>query len=206
MSVAASERDMARILSGSFANSTVRMTDNASTMRRFALALVIISATALAFAAPAQTPVRTLIRNARVIDGTGTAPRAASVRIAGDRIVEVGDLTPADGERVVDAGGLAVAPGFIDTHSHHDRGLATAPDAPAMLSQGITTIVVGQDGGGSTTVAETLARFEKSPYPSARNHASHALGTFQRLAALGSDAIARETSRHNSSKSSRRTA
>ena len=65
----------------------------------------------------------TLIVNARIIDGTGSPARKGAVRFDGDRIVEVGDLEPADGEHVVDAGGLTLTPGFIDTHSHHDRGL-----------------------------------------------------------------------------------
>ena len=109
-----------------------------------------------------QSPATTIV-NALLIDGSGAAPRRGAVRLSGDRIVAVGDVTPPAGDRVVDAGGLALAPGFIDTHSHHDRGLATAPDAPALLSQGITTIVVGQDGGGSSTVAELFARFAASP-------------------------------------------
>lgn len=132
-------------------------------MRIAGVLVVVLSASALALATPAQQPSVFLIRNAQVFDGTGAAPRAASVRVANDRIVAIGDLTPANGESVMDAGGLALAPGFIDTHSHHDRSLATAPDAIAMLSQGVTTIVVGQDGGGSLSVAEVLARQEKSP-------------------------------------------
>ena len=64
--------------------------------------------------------------------GSSTAParpaRSASVRIAGDRIAEVGDAhADGDGEKVVDARGLILAPGFIDTHSHHDRGLFEQP-------------------------------------------------------------------------------
>jgi N-acyl-D-amino-acid deacylase len=100
-----------------------------------------------------QQASNTLIRGAVVIDGSGAAGRRADVRIGGDRIVEIGQLQPNTGERIVDANGLALAPGFIDTHSHHDRGLDTARDAVAMVSQGVTTIVVGQDGGGSDLAA-----------------------------------------------------
>jgi len=116
-------------------------------------------------------PASTLIRHARLIDGSGTAARSADVRIAGDRVVAVGRLTPAADERVYDAAGLTLAPGFIDTHSHHDRGLDTAPDAPAMVSQGVTTIVVGQDGGG-IDLAALFARLERQP--AAVNVASYA--------------------------------
>jgi N-acyl-D-amino-acid deacylase len=125
---------------------------------RFLLAAVAIAA-ALATRIGAQT---TLIRNAIVIDGTGRAPQRAAVRIDGDRIVAVGQLTPTAGEGVVDAAGLALAPGFIDTHSHHDRGLADHRDALAMVSQGVTTIVVGQDGGGAN-LAAMFARLDSQP-------------------------------------------
>ncbi len=129
--------------------------------------LVTLAVTALALTAVlvrAQAPAPgTTITNALLFDGSGAAPQRGALRLQGDRIVAVGAaVVPQTGDRVVDAHGLALAPGFIDTHSHHDRGLASAADAPAMLSQGITTIVVGQDGGGSTTVAELMARFEKS--------------------------------------------
>jgi N-acyl-D-amino-acid deacylase len=98
-------------------------------------------------------PPSTLIRHAQVVDGSGGPARRDDVRVAGDRIIAVGQLAPVPGERIVEADGLALAPGFIDTHSHHDRGLDAARDAIAMVSQGVTTIVVGQDGGGSNLAA-----------------------------------------------------
>src|SRR5512145_1985886 len=86
----------------------------------------------------------TLILNASVFDGTGAPARQASVRIAGDRIAEVGELAAGPGGSVFDARGLALAPGFIDTHSHADAELAAHPDALAAVSQGITSVIVGQ--------------------------------------------------------------
>lgn len=103
-----------------------------------------------------------LIRGALVVDGPGTPGVRADVRVADGRIVTVGALTPGPRERVVDAAGLALAPGFIDTHSHHERSLERARDARAMVSQGITTIVAGQDGRGQD-VAALFARLEASP-------------------------------------------
>ena len=127
---------------------------------------------AAALAAGGQAPARTtVIRHALLIDGSGAPPRRADVRIAGDRIAAVGQLAPEPGDVVVDADGLALAPGFIDTHSHHDRGLETAPDALAMVSQGVTTIVAGQDGGGAD-LASLFARLERQP--AAVNVASYA--------------------------------
>jgi len=143
------------------------------------LALALSGATEQA---PAPSPSTTLIRNALLVDGTGAPARRADVRIRGDRIVQVGQLQRATGDRIVDANGLALAPGFIDTHSHHDRGLDTAPDAAAMVSQGVTTIVVGQDGGGSN-VAALFSGLET--HPAAVNVASYAGHGAIRRAVMG---------------------
>lgn len=136
------------------------------TVRRPVLLLVAL---ALALAglpsagAARQESGSLLISNALVLDGSGAPARAAAVRITGDRIVAVGDLDPRGGERTIDAAGRVLAPGFIDTHSHHDRGLADAPDAIAAVNQGITTIVVGQDGGSQYPIADLFRRFEQQP-------------------------------------------
>lgn len=92
-------------------------------------------------------PSSLLIQGGIVMDGTGAKGRAADVRVQGEKIVAVGRLKPLDGERVLNAAGLMVTPGFIDTHSHADGGLLDDPDAEGMIRQGITTSVVGQDGG-----------------------------------------------------------
>jgi len=105
----------------------------------------------------------TLIVNASVLDGTGAPPRQVAVRIDAGRIVEVGDLTPRAGETVFDAQGLTLAPGFIDTHSHADDDLFEHPDALADVSQGITTIVGGQDGGSAYPLKKFFGRLEHKP-------------------------------------------
>ena len=112
-------------------------------------------------ATPVQAGV--LITNATVIDGTGSPGRRASVRVEGDRIVAVGDLQPASTDRVIDATGLVLAPGFIDTHTHADDGLDTHPEALAVVSQGITTIIGGQDGGSPLPLSTYFAALEKQP-------------------------------------------
>lgn len=105
----------------------------------------------------------TLFRGATVVDGTGAPAVSADVRIQAGVIDAVGDLVPAPGERVVDATGLVLAPGFIDTHSHHDGGIFERPEALAAVSQGITTIVAGQDGGSRFPLADFFGRLESSP-------------------------------------------
>ena len=65
----------------------------------------------------------TLITNARIIDGTGSPATLGAVRLSGDRIAALGDLAAGDADHIIDANGLVLAPGFIDTHSHSDRFL-----------------------------------------------------------------------------------
>ena len=126
-----------------------------------------------------------LFTNADVVDGTGTPRRVADVRIRGDRVVEIGDLTLEDNEIEVDATGLVLAPGFIDTHSHHDRGLTRMRDALAAVSQGITTIIVGQDGGSPLPLADFYAELEAAP--AAINVAAYAGHNSLRSTVMGDD-------------------
>lgn len=78
-----------------------------------------------------------------VVDGSGAPRRRADVLVRGDRIVVVGDVDPAVKARVeIDAHGAVVTPGFIDAHAHAEP----TSGAPLLLAQGVTTIVVGQDG------------------------------------------------------------
>lgn len=108
----------------------------------------------LVFAQLVTGPRGILIRNAQLIDGTGAPARRADVRIAGDTIAaSAGRLDPQPGERVIDAAGRVLAPGFIDMHSHADRGLDDMPDAATQVRQGITTAVVGQDGSSEFPIA-----------------------------------------------------
>ncbi|GIT81878.1 N-acyl-D-amino-acid deacylase [Leifsonia sp. LS1] len=88
----------------------------------------------------------TLIRGALVLDGSGRPGRAGDVLVEGDRISRVGGRLDAPGARVLDADGLALAPGFIDMHAHSDLAVLTDHEHVAKVSQGVTCEVVGQDG------------------------------------------------------------
>ena len=81
------------------------------------------------------------IRGGLVFDGTGAEPVEADVGIVGDTIAAVGDLSGYRAERSVDATGRLVAPGFIDMHTHAERGLPHPELAPSVhhLKQGVTT-------------------------------------------------------------------
>ena len=114
-----------------------------------------------------QSPGTTAILGATLIDGSGGRPLPNSVvLIKGDSIIAAGRRSaisvPADAT-VIDARGLVVAPGFIDTHNHSDRGLAREPVAASQVSQGITTIAVGQDGGSEFPVGAFLKSLDDKP-------------------------------------------
>ena len=102
-----------------------------------------------------------------VIDGSGRAPlRNSAVVLKGDSIVAVGrrgQVRIPTGAQVIDGRGMIVSPGFIDAHNHSDRGFTTDPTAASQVSQGITTVVIGQDGGSPFPVGEYLADLDKNP-------------------------------------------
>jgi len=126
-----------------------------------------------------------LIRHAQIADGHDPTIFAGDVRIAGDRIVAIGTLDPQPGETVIDAAGLVLAPGFIDTHSHHDGGLSRHRDALALVSQGVTTIVSGQDGDSDVPIARRIA--DRTATPTAVNVAYYSGHGTLRAAVMGTD-------------------
>jgi len=90
----------------------------------------------------------TLIRNALVLDGSGAEPASATsdVAIDGGRICAIGKLFNYNARNVVDAQGMALCPGFIDVHTHDDTNVVRMPEMLPKLSQGVTTVIVGNCG------------------------------------------------------------
>jgi N-acyl-D-amino-acid deacylase len=121
------------------------------------LCFALASTTAVSWA---QSSASLLIKGGTVVDGTGAKRRKADVRVADGVIQQVGKLKARAGERVIDARGLTVAPGFIDMHSHDDSGLLETPDAESQIRQGITTAIIGQDGGSHLPLAPYLKEVE----------------------------------------------
>lgn len=87
-----------------------------------------------------------IIRCAAVFDGTGTDEFVADVAVAGDRIASIGDLSGSIAETEIDGEGLALAPGFIDVHSHDDQALLATPQMTCKITQGVTTVIAGNCG------------------------------------------------------------
>lgn len=92
-----------------------------------------------------MTP-RQVLRNATIVDGTGKAPFRADLSVVGGLIEAVGDIRPEPADLDLDCGGRAVLPGFIDAHSHADGRLFDDDVQLALLRQGVTTVIGGQDG------------------------------------------------------------
>jgi N-acyl-D-aspartate/D-glutamate deacylase len=90
----------------------------------------------------------TIITNIQIVDGTGKPAFKASVKIVGNKIVAIGNLKPNQMDQIIDGKGKVLAPGFIDSHSHHFGDLNKNRAGLSTSSQGITTIVIGQDGNG----------------------------------------------------------
>ncbi|WP_419162173.1 N-acyl-D-amino-acid deacylase family protein [Candidatus Palauibacter sp.] len=117
-----------------------------------------------------QATFDVLLRGGRVLDGTGNPWFRADVGIRDGRIAAVGDLGDATGDRVIELDDRTIVPGFIDIHSHADQGLDTAGSAgsdgarrraaPNLVSQGVTTVVVNQDGRSPWPIAEQRGRLE----------------------------------------------
>lgn len=138
-----------------------------------------------------------VITGARIADGTGGALRSGSVRIQGDTITQVGNFRPGKADKVINAPGLVLAPGFIDPHNHSDRGLGTEPDAVSQVSQGITTVLLGQDGSSGFPLKDWLQGHRD--HPAAVNVATLIGHATLRTQVLGKDyqrvATAEEVSR-----------
>jgi N-acyl-D-aspartate/D-glutamate deacylase len=105
---------------------------------------------------PVTAQYDVLIRNGRVLDGTGNPWRLADVAISDGRIARIGNLEAATATREIDASGQYVTPGFIDPHSHAGPGLTSneLSHARPLIAQGITTIFVNPDGGGDVDLQQ----------------------------------------------------
>jgi N-acyl-D-amino-acid deacylase len=142
--------------------------------RRIAILLAVLLPVAVTSLPAQQQPPHfdLLIRDGRIMDGSGNPWFAADIGVNGDRIVAVGRLPGATAERVVDARGRMVVPGFIDIHSHADDNTgavarylrsedARRRSAPNLVAQGITTVVVNQDGRSPWPIATQRATLER---------------------------------------------
>ena len=123
----------------------------------------------------------TLIRNASVLDGLGNDPQTADVAIAGGRIVTIDAHLHCDAAELTEADGLTLAPGFIDVHTHDDTSVIDTPEMLPKISQGVTTVIVGNCGISASPVRlkgdppdpmNLLGRGERFRYPAFSDYVS----------------------------------
>ena len=104
-----------------------------------------------------------VITNGRIFDGSGNPWFYGDIAITGDTIAALGRLPAHTAAHTLDARGLAVAPGFIDTHSHSRRGIFEVPTAENVTRQGVTTLMEGPDGGSPIPIKPLLDRLSTTP-------------------------------------------
>jgi N-acyl-D-amino-acid deacylase len=102
-----------------------------------------------------------LIRNAHVIDGTGNPWYRADVGVKDGKIAAIGNLKDATADRVLDAAGRVLAPGFIDVHTHVEGTVEKVPRGDNFLMDGVTTVVTGNCGGSKINLGEWFTRLEQ---------------------------------------------
>ena len=124
---------------------------------------VRILVAALAVCHLEAAPARLTIVGAQIADGSGGPLRAANVHIADGRITSVDRRGPASGDVLIDGKGRVLAPGFIDIHNHSASELSANPAAETQIAQGITTVVLGPDGGSPWPIGEYLAERRRTP-------------------------------------------
>jgi N-acyl-D-amino-acid deacylase len=125
-------------------------------------ALLLVSSQALAQGAAYDL----VLRNARIVDGSGGPAYSGEVAIRGDTIVRVAPAISEPAKRIIDVGGQVLSPGFIDVHNHARNGIFQVPTADNLVRQGVTTLIEGPDGSSPVPLAPFLRRLDalrKSP-------------------------------------------
>jgi N-acyl-D-amino-acid deacylase len=108
----------------------------------------------------AQQQYDVIIRNGKIIDGTGNSWYYGDVAVKGGKIMAIGKLPNATATKVVDAKGLIVAPGFIDVHAHIENGVFERPTADNYIYDGVTTVVTGNCGGSADDLKKFFWRLD----------------------------------------------
>ena len=132
-------------------------------MRTLFRSLFVAAALAIHPAHAADAPYDLVLRNARIVDGTGAPWYRADLAVRGDTIAAIAPTISSPAKRVVDVNDAVVAPGFIDLHTHAARGIFHVPTADNYVRQGVTTLLEGPDGGSPVPLKPFLDKLEATP-------------------------------------------
>ncbi len=128
-------------------------------LRPLSVAALLLASTAFG----QNSSVDLIIRNGSLLDGSGSPAIRADIGILADRIVFIGSSKGHTAKRTIDATGLTVTPGFIDPHTHTAADLSDHKRAQNVpyLTQGVTTVITGNDGDSPVDIAATLATWKQ---------------------------------------------
>lgn len=132
--------------------------------RLFRISIYLIALFVFFFILKSFTPRQDfalLIEDGFILDGTGNPWFKGDIGIDGNRIVAIGELSDKRAGKTIDAAGLVVSPGFIDVHTHCDRGITDVPTVDNYILQGVTTVIGGNCGGHSYPLVELFTRLEE---------------------------------------------
>ncbi len=121
--------------------------------RIFNTSLLILPFVLLSFILEAQQNFDVLIKNGRIIDGTGSQWFRGDIGIRDGKIAKLGQLPDATATHIIDAQGMAVTPGFIDVHGHIEGSILNRPEAKNLLFDGVTSMITGNCGGSRGDLA-----------------------------------------------------
>lgn len=108
-----------------------------------------------------QTTADLLIRNGKIIDGTGNSWYYGDLAVKDGKIIKAGHITDIQAKKTIDAKGLIVAPGFIDVHGHIEGGIVTTPTANNYIFDGVTTVITGNCGGSADNIGSFFQEINK---------------------------------------------
>src|SRR4051794_11219416 len=121
------------------------------TLMRYLWILLLLS-----FTGSAQTSLDIIIRNGKILDGSGNSWYYGDLAIKDGKIVKIGKLTSLNANKEIDATGLFVTPGFIDVHTHIEGDEKVNPEAGNFINDGVTTVVTGNCGSSTLILANIL--------------------------------------------------
>ena len=135
-------------------------------MRRlivFGIAAISLFAFTRPYASQSQQSFDLLLKNGRIVDGSGSPWYRGDLGVSGDTIVRIAANITEPAKRTIDLNGQVIAPGFIDIHTHARRGIFDVPTADNYVRQGVTTLIEGPDGSSPIPLAPFFARLEALP-------------------------------------------